>query len=355
MYAKRLSKVKNILFSKNLDCLLLTDASNIFYISGFKGYEGIFLLIPKDKEPTLFVPKLEYDRANEESRIHVEHYENYKKALIESIERIACRKIGICYKRVPHHIVVLVKNKISNVNVVDISEDIANIRMIKDDEEIERIKRAVEIAEKGLEEARNIIGEGVSELEVAAKVEYTMRIMGSEKTPFATIVASGSHAALPHAVTSDKVIRSGEVVVVDLGATFKGYVSDLTRTISVGRVREEIKDMFQAVLEAQKAAIKAIKPGVKAAAVDNEARNVLKEYGYEKYFIHGTGHGIGIDVHEPPALRKESNIELKKGMVVTVEPGVYVKNLAGIRIEDDVVVTDTSYFVLSKFERNLVE
>ena len=355
MYAKRLSRIRDILFSKNLNCLLLTDTSNIFYISGFKGYEGIFLLIPKDKEPTLFVPKLEYDRANEESRIHVEYYENYKKALVENIEHTMCRKIGICYKHVPHHIVVLIRNKISNVKVIDISEDIANIRMIKDYEEIERIKRAVEIAEKGLEEALNIVGEGISELKVAAKVEYTMKIMGSEETPFTTIVASGPHAALPHAVTSDKIIRNSEVVIVDLGATFKGYVSDLTRTISVGKVREEIKDMFRAVLEAQKAAIKAIKPGIKAADVDNEARKVLKEYGYEKYFIHGTGHGIGIDVHEPPALRRESDTKLRKGMVVTVEPGVYVKNLAGIRIEDDVVVTDTSYFILSKFERNLVE
>jgi len=352
---KRASKIMDIVLSKDLDCILLVDISNVFYVSDFRGYEGIFALIPKEHDPLLFVPKLEYERAKEESKIHVEQYTNFSAALIESLRNMKCKKVGLCYKHTPHTIVNTIKTKLPNIELTDVSENIANVRMVKDTDELERIVEAIRIAEKGLEEALNTITDGISELNVAAKAEYSMRISGSEKTPFPTIVASGPNAALPHAVTSSKIVRKGEVVIVDLGATFKGYVSDLTRTISVGKVDGKVKDMFQAVLEAQKAAIRAIKAGIKASDVDKEARKTLEEYGYKEYFIHNTGHGIGVNVHELPIVGEKSKNILKQGMVITVEPGVYIKGYAGIRIEDDVLVTKTGCRVLSRFKKDLVD
>lgn len=352
---QRALKVMNIVLNKNLDCILLVDVSNVFYVSDFRGYEGIFALIPKEHDPLLFVPKLEYERAKEESKIHVEQYISFNDALIESLRNLKCKKVGLCYKRTPHTIANIIKTKLPSIELADVSEDVANVRTVKDTDELERIIEAIRIAEKGLEAALNTITNGVRELNVAAKAEYSMRISGSEKTPFPTIVASGPNASLPHAVTSSKIIRKGEVVIVDLGATFKGYVSDLTRTISVGKVDSRVKDIFQAVLEAQKAAIRAIKAGIKASNVDKEARKTLEEYGYKKYFIHNTGHGIGINVHELPVVGEENKNILKQGMVITIEPGVYIKGYAGIRIEDDVLVTKTGCRVLSSFKKDLVD
>lgn len=354
MINSRLTKIRNIAIEKKVDCILLTDLSNIYYATGFRGFEGIVTFIPIGEEPLLLVPRLEYERAQEETEINVEYYVDFKKKFFEVLEKLKCKNLGISYKHVRYSLVDMIKRKSSSINIADVSEGIANLRAIKELDEIENIKKSVRITEKGLKEALNTIGDGIKEIDVAANAEYAMRINGSEGLAFTSIIASGANSALPHATASHKVLKKGEVVVVDIGAKFQGYCGDLTRTISVSRVSKKIMDMFIAVLEAQKAAIKSVKPGVKASDVDAAARSVIKDYGYDKFFIHNTGHGLGIDVHEAPTIGSKSTIELKPGMVITIEPGIYIKGFAGIRVEDDVLVTDTGHRVLSSFERSLV-
>jgi len=349
--------VKKIIESKDVDCLLFSDISNIYYISHFKGFEGVLLIIPKDGTSELYVPKLEYERALEESEnVNINVYsESLEQAIKDFIGKLKCKKIGLPYFKTS----LWLANKLSKISqeikLEDISKEIMEVRAIKDIDEVEAIKKAVKITEKGFDEALNILSEGVRELDVAAKIEYTFKVNGSYEVAFPCIVASGRNSALPHATASEKTIRRGEIVVVDIGAKYMGYCGDLTRTISLGSVSSKLKDIFYAVLEAQKEAIRKIKPGIKASEVDAAARNVLKEYGYDKFFTHSTGHGIGIEVHEYPRLSNKSNATLKTGMVVTVEPGVYIRDLGGIRIEDDVLVTDSGYVILSTYPKDLIE
>ena len=247
-----------------------------------------------------------------------------------------------------------IRSKLEGVELIDITEGLQGLRAVKDEEEVERIRKATRLTEDALREGLKRLEVEVSELKVAAAIEYAMKVGGSEAPAFPTIVASGENAALPHAHPTDRRVKGGDLVVIDLGAVYMGYCSDITRTVSVGRVGEREKDMFYAVLEAQKKALSKIRPGVKAKDVDAEARRILEEYGYAKFYIHSTGHGVGIEVHEPPRLSPDSNLELKPGMIVTVEPGVYVRGFAGVRIEDIVLVTESGVEVLSRFEKDLI-
>ncbi len=357
LHLNRLKRVEKIIESKGVDCLLFSDVPNIYYISHFRGFEGVLLVIPKDGTPELYVPKLEYERALEESKnVNVNVYsERLEQAIRDFIGKLKCRKIGLPYFKTSLWLANMISKISQEVKLEDISKEIMEVRAIKDANEVEAIRGAIKITEKGFDEALNALSEGVRELDVAAKIEYSFKVNGSYEAAFPCIVASGRNSALPHAIASEKTIRRGEVVVVDIGAKYMGYCGDITRTISLGSVSSKLKDMFYAVLEAQKEAIRKIKPGIKASEVDAAARNVLKEYGYDKFFIHSTGHGLGIEVHEYPRLSIKSDATLKTGMVVTVEPGVYIKDLGGIRIEDDVLVTDSSHAVLSAYPKDLIE
>jgi len=349
-------RVREIIEKRNVDCLLFTDLSNIFYISRFKGFEGIALIVPKDGAPKLYVPKLEYERALEESKnteVHV-YEERFEKTIKEALEECKCNKVGLPYYKVSFWLISALSKNSDNIKFVDVSKDIMSVRSVKTFEEINAIKKAIKITEIGFAVALESLREGIRELELAAKIEYAFKTNGSLEVAFPSIVASGTNSALPHAIASTKPIRKGELIVVDIGAKYEGYCGDLTRTLSLGSVSEKLKDIFYAVLEAQKEAIKNIRPEIRASEADSIARNVLKEYGYEKYFIHSLGHGIGVDVHEFPRLSSKSDEILKPGMVVTVEPGVYIKGLGGVRIEDDVLITESGNTILSTYPRDLI-
>ncbi|MDP2689128.1 MAG: M24 family metallopeptidase [Deltaproteobacteria bacterium] len=216
------------------------------------------------------------------------------------------------------------------------------------------MKDSARVLDRGFAEAARVIRGGVTEKEAASLIELSFRKAGADGLAFDTIVASGPRAALPHGKASSKRVKRGELVVADMGVALNGYNSDETRTFSVGRPSPEQRKVYQTVLDAQMRAIEKVAPGVKAAEVDSEARSLIEKAGYGKFFGHGLGHGVGLDVHEPPSLSPLSKETLEEGMVVTIEPGIYIPGWGGVRIEDMVLVMKDGFEVLTTTSKDLV-
>ena len=231
---------------------------------------------------------------------------------------------------------------------------IESVRIRKTPEEIELIREAQRIADEAYTEVRPTITAGRSELDVALDLELAMRRRGAEGAAFEIIVASGPRGAMPHGAASDRVIEDGELVTIDMGATYRGYHSDMTRTVAVGHVNDELRRLYDAVLEAEEAAVAAVRPGARTADLDALARDLLGKHGLAEYFAHSLGHGIGLAVHEGPGLNGADTTVLEPGMVITVEPGVYVQGVGGVRVEDLVLVTEDGHEVLSRSAKERV-
>jgi len=229
-------------------------------------------------------------------------------------------------------------------------------RMVKSATEIELIRRSVEANSEAFESALAVVRPGKTrEADLAAEIDYRMRKLGAERPAFETIVASGPRSAMVHAQPSERILSRNDLVLIDMGATRKGYASDMTRVVHIGRPSSRIKRIYSAVLEAQMAAIEAVRPGVTAARVDLEARRALKQKGLAKAFVHSTGHGLGLEIHEPPRLGKQDKTRLEEGMTITIEPGAYLEGFGGVRIEDVVVVTQSGCEILTRTSKQLRE
>jgi Xaa-Pro aminopeptidase len=247
------------------------------------------------------------------------------------------------------------KDVLTDVILVKSDSVFTELGWVKDKDEIANITKACEISDIAFERILNIVKPGVREQELRAELEYQMMMLGSEKPAFETIIASGYRSALPHGVASSKKIKKGDFVTFDFGATVNGYVSDITRTIVVGKATPKQKKIYSIVLKAQKAGIRKMKAGVLGKTVDNVCRKIITDAGYGKNFGHGTGHGIGFYVHVGPSLSTMSTDKLKPNNVITVEPGIYISGWGGVRIEDDVLITKTGNRVLNKAEKKLLE
>lgn len=329
MLNTRIEGIIKRMHQKKLDSIIALKPENISYITGFKP-SGFSVLILKD-EPVLFTSKLDIEDALEVSGVQVEAFTS-----MDDIKKKIDGKVGI-----ENSMTVGTYKKLLNDYKTEITDVIEKSRIIKSKEEVENIISALRIAESSIMDVEF----SGTENEVAAKLEYNMMIRGSSKPSFETIVASGKRSSIPHAQVTTKQLESP--VVIDWGAVYNNYSSDTTRTIIETEKQEEI---FQIVLEAQEHAIKAIKPGVDASYVDKVARDIITEYGYGDSYIHSTGHGLGIEVHEEPSLSTKSEDVLKNGMVVTVEPGIYLEGKFGVRIED-VVLVQNGAKVLSKVKK----
>ena len=329
MLNTRIEGIIKRMHQKKLDSIIALKPENISYITGFKP-SGFSVLILKD-EPILFTSKLDIEDALEVSGVQVEAFTS-----MDDIKKKIDGKVGI-----ENSMTVGTYKKLLNNYKTEITDVIEKSRIIKSKEEVENIIGALRIAESSIMD----IEFSGTENEVAAKLEYNMMIKGSSKPSFETIVASGKRSSIPHAQVTTKQLESP--VVIDWGAVYNNYSSDTTRTIIETEKQEEI---FQIVLEAQEQAIKAIKSGVYASYVDKVARDIITEYGYGDSYIHSTGHGLGIEVHEEPSLSTKSEDVLKNGMVVTVEPGIYLEGKFGVRIEDVVLVKNGAK-VLSKVKK----
>jgi Xaa-Pro aminopeptidase len=230
---------------------------------------------------------------------------------------------------------------------------VEELRTVKSPAEIERIGRSVDTASKAFEQAVARVRPGMKERDLAAELEYRMRRHGAEKPAFETIVAAGARSALPHAQPTGAPLRPGDLVVVDMGAHRDGYASDMTRMLFLGRPSAKVKRAYRAVLEAQLAAIDAVRAGIQAGRVDRAARAVLERHGLARAFVHSTGHGLGLEIHEPPRIGRREKARLQAGMAVTIEPGVYLEGFGGIRIEDTVVVTGSGCEILTPTDKEL--
>ena len=346
---RRIESIKKYLEENEVDAALITSAPNLFYFTNAAPLVGGYLVVTPEEE-TLLVPELEYEQAKEEASIGVEKFKKMDE-LYEYLKRFKSLAVEGTMN-VSFSNTLKEKAGIKEFKLLD--DVIKELRMIKSEEEIKLIEDACRLADIGVMTAIEEISEGKREREVAAKVEYVMKMEGAEKPAFDTIIASGHRSALPHWVASDKRIEKGDLVVMDLGALYRHYNSDITRTIVVGSPNEKQKEIYEIVLEAQKKSVKEAKPGMTAKELDSVARKVIEEYGYGDKFIHSLGHGIGLQVHEWPRVSQYDETVLKEGMVITIEPGIYIPKFGGVRIEDTVVITKNGAKRLTKTERELI-
>jgi Xaa-Pro dipeptidase len=240
------------------------------------------------------------------------------------------------------------------INLLALEEKFPNFRAIKDTDEIEKTRKAVAIMEQALRETMQAIKVGATERELAKVYRIACMNAGTEGMPFSPIVASGPNAANPHAVPTDRQIQNGDFVIIDVGATYGGYIADITRTFAVGEIDQEAEKIYDTVLAANRAGIARSGSDVACGDVDYASRKVIEDAGYGQYFIHRTGHGLGLEGHEPPYIVAGNTIPLEPGMIFTVEPGIYVEGKVGVRIEDNIVCTEDGVEVLTTFERELI-
>ncbi len=351
-----LSKLWERLIKENIDAVWIGNIVNIRYLTGFTGSTADLLLLRE--EGYILVDSRYWEQASLEVKgvepVLVNEDVNIYTFLKELKERNKLRSIGFESNYVSYNTWQKLREILDNVELVPLENWVEELRMIKEEEEIKKIEKALRIAERAFEKLLEMIKPGVSEKDLAVELEYQMAKLGSEKIAFETIVASGERGALPHGKASNKKVKHGEFIVFDFGSVYEGYHSDITRTIFLGEPREEEILIYNIVLEAQKRVEEIIGEGLECSFVDRVARDIISENGLGNYFGHGLGHGVGLEIHELPRLSPKSNIILKEGMVVTVEPGVYIPGKFGIRIEDLVVVGKKGSKILNKLTNDLI-
>lgn len=347
----RLKRAQDLLKKTKLDCLLVTNLKNIRYLSGFSGSSGTLLLL---EDKAIFLTDFRYMEQAKEEVVNceiVEHGNN----LYDSIKNLLVKYkfIGFETSYMTIEKFELLKEKLVNKEWIPIKLD--KLRMIKDEVEIDNIKKAVEIADKTFSQLLPKLDIGMTELEAAALLEFQLRKNGAEGTSFSTIVVSGERSALPHGQPTDKKFVKGDLVTFDFGALYNGYCSDMTRTVVFGKADDKQKKIYDIVLSAQLATIDNLKSLITGIQADAFARNIITKAGYGERFGHGTGHSLGLDIHEEPRLSPGCDTILRPGMVVTVEPGIYIPGWGGVRIEDVVVITEGKPEVLTKSTKILFE
>jgi Xaa-Pro aminopeptidase len=332
---------------KKVDALLVTSPANVRYLSDFAGSNGLILLT---RSETHFFTDPRY--AIEASRNITGTVHIVKGPMIagvaEVIKRKRLKKIGFESAWLHYDEYARLKEKLPlAASLHPVGRIIEERRMLKSPDEIAKIRKSVQVNSEAYARAIKRLRPGVTEQDVAAEIEFQMKVLGAEKPAFDTIVAAGPRSALPHAHPTPYRLTETELLLIDMGASVEGYSSDMTRVVHLGRAPKRIGQMYKAVLEAQLAGIAAVREGVTAGRIDAATRNVLKKHKLDKTFIHSTGHGLGLEIHEGPRLGKKEPTKLQAGMAITIEPGAYIEGLGGIRIEDTVLVTAKGCEVLT--------
>jgi len=352
-FQNRRKLVTDRLAEEQVDALLISARSNITYLTGFTGSNG--LLIVSDGYVLLFTDSRYQVQAAEQCdcKIRVSR-SNLARAAATLVRRKRWKRIGFESARSSFAACRELEEALPpGVELTPTTDVIERIRAVKSEEEIERIRFSVELCSKAFSQTLDRIRPGIREYELAAELEYQMRRLGAERPAFDTIVASGARSALPHAEPTSKALIQNELLLIDMGAVLSGYASDMTRMVHLGRPSRRVLRLHGAVLEAQAAALDAVRDGATAASVDRGAREVLRARELGSLFVHSTGHGLGLEIHEPPRIGKGERTRLQSGMAITIEPGVYIGGFGGIRIEDTVVVTKTGCQVLTQTPKEL--
>ncbi|MRX72271.1 M24 family metallopeptidase [Bacillus lacus] len=360
--AKRLKAVQKWLQQKDIPCAFISSTENVFYLTQFytnphERIMGVFVF--QEEEPFFILPKMEQTQAKEAGwPYEIIGYEDHEDAweLAGSFLKKRSLKIDCVAVEKDH----LSFSRAERLKEISGAGDFANVdsllnelRMIKEEQEIEILRQAAKLADAGVEIGVSYLREGVTEMEVVAAIEYELKRKGIRSMSFSTMVLFGKKSGQPHGNPGLEVLAKGDLVLFDLGVVLDGYCSDITRTFAFGSVSEEQKEIYDTVLKAQKAALKASKPGTVLGDLDATARKVIDDAGYGEYFPHRLGHGLGINVHEYPSLAQNNKLMLKEGMVYTIEPGIYIPSIGGVRIEDDVLITKNAHETLTGYPKEL--
>ncbi len=351
--------IDKILNELNLNALIITDPYNMRHVSGFRGGEGALYISAAQK--VLITDSRYTEQAAKESNFTViEECRSHNRQTIlkECVEKEAisgdftmgyedesmlCCEFARMKKALPVQVWVALEGRIDA------------LRQVKTEEELTYLAKAEEIGDKAFTRLLKVLKPGMTELEVAAELEYFMKQEGAEDLSFNTIVASGLNSSMPHAIPGNKKIEEGDFITFDFGCKYKGYCSDMTRTVVLGKANEKQKEIYNVVLKAQLAGLEAVKAGISGSSVDKVSRDIITEAGYGEYFGHGLGHSVGLFIHENPRLSPSDDTILQAGMIETVEPGIYVPGFGGVRIEDMVVVTENGCRNLAHSPKELIE
>ena len=350
----KINEFRKAIEKNNIDSFLLYNPINIFYFTKFLTQSLARLIVTVDKTPILYVPELEYEEA-------ISTAQNCEVKEISS-QTTALEKIKECFKEfkiktcgIEENIITKKEfedlNKVLDIEFSNQEEIISVLRSIKTNKELKFLRESAKIADIGMEKAIESIEPGKSELEIAALAEYEMRKNGSEPIPFDTIIATGIRSAFPHAKSTNHKIKNGDLIILDMGAKYNGYASDTSRTIIVGKPSKKQKEIYNLVLKSQTTTESKCHAGLRADELDSIAREIIKNKDYGKFFNHSLGHGVGLDVHERPTISFRNKNELVINNVITIEPGIYIPALGGVRIEDTVIVKNNDCEVLNKVEK----
>lgn len=347
----RIAKLRKKMAQVSIDCFLVTNPANIFYLSGFTGDDGL-LLITETK--TYIITDARFEMQLQSQAPSWQHVitRNYLQAVCDLVAANKLVALGFESSLSYAEYDYLDENLVSDI--VAFTGLIEEIRSVKDEAEINKIKAACKLAGRGynyiLDKFKQT--DALTERQLATELDYFMKKNGASDKSFETIVASGERTTWPHGTASDKVITQGDLVTLDYGYYLDGYTSDVTRTFAYGAQSNKVEKIYQLVDQARALTIAAIKAGVSGKKLDQIGRDYITDAGYGKYFNHGMGHGIGLSIHELPNIGSRYDDVLKAGQIVTIEPGIYVPGVGGVRIEDDVLVTKTGYEILTDFGRN---
>jgi Xaa-Pro aminopeptidase len=349
----RTQKLREELAAKGLDAFLVHDLLNVRYLSGFTGSHAALLVTAND---IYLMTDFRYEEQvkDECPEVTLELlHDGRLSAALDLIRRLAPERVGFEGHAVTYRDWQALEEALSPVELIPLNDPIGRLRFVKDDSEVSAIREAARITDLTYDHIAGMLEPGLRERDVALEIDCFMRSSGADKEGFDSIVAAGPRSAMPHAQPTDRVIGSGELIVMDFGARWHGYHADITRTVLLGKPDDRQAEVYGIVLEAQSRAIEAVRPGVLGGEVDAIAREFIAERGFGEYFGHGLGHGLGLDVHDGRILARNSDILLQTGMVVTVEPGIYIPGWGGIRIEDDVLVTESGCELLTHSPRML--
>jgi len=347
----RIKTLKEALSENELDAYILTREPNIYYFTG--SISGGILLIPIDENPTLYTSVLNHSIALDQAKgvgVESSKRSEFIDKIAGACEELKPKKIGFDELSLSSFNTI---NEKINSELIQSTELVWSMRRIKEKEELTYMKKAAEQADAGMNSAFNAMTAEITEYELAAEASYTMRRKGADDYAFPFIVASGPRSAYPHAGVTDRKLEKGDFITIDMGARYQGYCIDLTRTFILGEPTKKQRDIYNAVYKANTDAFPYYKEGNRGIDVDKVSRDIIEQAGYGEYYIHGLGHGIGLEVHEPPSISQHSEDTLVSGNVVSNEPGIYIHGYGGVRIEDSVHVTEDYPIALTEFPKDI--
>ena len=347
----RMARVRAILHELDIDALLFLDMKNVRYLTGFTGSDGA--LVIGEKQEILLVDGRYINQARKEVEgPRVFEYKDKIDGIVAILSDDSLRSVGFESQAMNVNTHLKLKEKLGALKLNPMSDQIGALRAVKDEKEIAYIRRAAEISCEALTAVRDLIKPGVRETDIAIELDFRMRRCGAEQVSFPTIVASGANSAQPHARPGSRAIENGDMVIIDCGAVYCGYHSDETCTFAVGHKNKKQEEAYSLVKTAHDRALEAVKAGIPCVEIDRIARECIETGKLGKYFTHGTGHGVGLDVHEAPRIASNSEMVLEAGMVLTIEPAVYIPDLWGVRIEDMILVKEEGCEVLTRVSKD---